>query len=151
MRIFSLGKLIENQLKWGVFIAPKGICLLAAGKGRIALPVDRPVDQPNGHISDRCASGRPTWSIETGYREQSSLPVDRHGRPGPFPESRALWTVHRPVDRPTSHGCVHVLCMSVDRSGRPTSASVDRQTASTVILGFRNSVFLSSIKSHKIT
>ena len=46
MRIFALEKLVKNKLKWGVFIAPKRICPLAAGKGRNALPVDHPVDRP---------------------------------------------------------------------------------------------------------
>ena len=115
MRIFALEKLVENKLKWGVFIAPLEICQLAPGKGRFALPVDRSVDRPNGHISDRCASGRPARSTETGYREQSSLLVDRPGRPGPLPESRALWT----VDRPTSSSWRARLCTSVDRIGRP--------------------------------
>ena len=43
----------------GLFITPQEIFLLAVGKGKIALPVDRPVDRRNGHISDCCASGRP--------------------------------------------------------------------------------------------
>ena len=94
------------------------LCIQSRSTG----PVDR---RHNGQKSDHCASGRPGLDTESS----SSLPIDRPGRPGPFPESRALWTVDRPVDRSTSLGCVHVLCTSVDRTGRLTSASVDRQTA----------------------
>ena len=109
---------------------PEGqICPLAAGKGIFALPVDRPVDWPNSQISDRCASSRPARSTETGYRKQSSLPVDRPGRPGPFPESRALWTVDRPVDWPTSPGCVHAV--HVGRSDRSTDFCYGRPVRST--------------------
>ena len=62
-----------KQPRNGVFIAPKQIYLLAAGKGSFALPVDCPVDRPNGQISDRCASSRPGLDTESS----SSLPVDR--------------------------------------------------------------------------
>ena len=92
----------------GVFIAPYEICLLAAGKGRNALPVDRPTvknltvaptgrpgldPESNGSLAGRppgrpepdtesralCRStARSTWAIS---REQSSLAVDRVGRP----------------------------------------------------------------------
>ena len=55
--------------------------------GLTDLTVGRPA---NGHISDRCAIGRPAGRPRPGYREQVSL----SGRPpGAFPESRALWTV----------------------------------------------------------
>ena len=57
-------------------------------------PVDRPVDRD--WIQRATALYRSTG---TGYREQQ-LSVGRPaGRPGPFPESRALWPVDRPVDR----------------------------------------------------
>ena len=126
MRIFALKKLVENQLKWGVFIAPTKFCPLAAGKGWNALPVDRAVDQPTIIFLTVEPTGRPARSTETGYREQSSLPVDQHGRPGPFPDSRALGQSIDPVDRPTSSSWRARLCTSVDRTGRPTSTTVDR-------------------------
>ena len=45
MKIFAL-EIVENQLKYGVFIAHKQIYPLAARKGIFALLVDRPIDQP---------------------------------------------------------------------------------------------------------
>ena len=42
MKILALKILLENQLKYEVYIAPYEICPLAAGKGKFAPPVDRP-------------------------------------------------------------------------------------------------------------
>ena len=46
MRIFALLKSYRKLTQMGVFITPFEICPLAAGKGRNALPVDRPFDRP---------------------------------------------------------------------------------------------------------
>ena len=73
----------------GVFITPFGICPLAAEKGIFALPVDR------ARSREQLLSGRSTarlTELETEsralcpvdrrlFREQSSLAVDRLGRP----------------------------------------------------------------------
>ena len=116
---------------------------------------DCPSSRPaNGHISNRCAFGRPPGRPANGHIYAVEPPVDRAwnqratalwpvnrpvdrnwiqraelsagrpaSRPGPFPESRALWTVDCPVDRPTSPWLRSRLCTSVDWTGRPTSAS----------------------------
>ena len=70
-------------------------------------PVDRPVDRSR---------------IQSAY-SLSGRPL---GRPEAFLESRALWRSTDPVDRPPQLGCVHALCTSVDRPGRPPTATVDR-------------------------
>ena len=105
-------------------------------------PVDRPVDRgldtesralcrstaagrpANGQISDRCATGRPGGRPRPGYREQSSLPVDR------------------PVDRATGppakwpvHVCAHRLTRPVDRLLPRSNCPVNRQKARSQILG----------------
>ena len=132
MRIFALEIVIENSSKKWVFIAHKQICPLAAAKVRNDPPIDRPVDRPTViFMTIVPLVDRPVdrdWNREqrlcrttgTGYREQQ-LSTDRPaGWPGPFPESRALWTVDHPVERPTSPSWRARLCTSVDRTGRPT-------------------------------
>ena len=134
----------------GVFIAPNKFCPLAAGKVRNDLSVDHPVDWPTVIFYNRCATGRPGLEPESdgslagrppGRSEldtesNSSLP----GRPPNRPELDTESSSSLPVDQGhfqraelsgrstarSTHGCVHVLCTSVDRTGRPTSASVDR-------------------------
>ena len=106
-----------------------------------------------GCLSALAAGGRPARSTANGqifdrWKPEVDRRVDR-----PNPESNALWLVDRPhltvdrsvdrphprvgylqsvdrsVDRPKWLSSVHVLCTSVDRSGRPTLGPVDRSTA----------------------
>ena len=151
MRIFSRGNLIENKLKWGGIYSPIWNLPVGSWKG-LKCPSGRPGGRPtNGHIFDRWAHR----STETGYREQSSLPVNR----GHFQRAELSGRSTGPVDRPTSLGCVHVLCTSVDRSSRgpvdrlllQSTGPVDRQTARSNIFSDWKLGFLTSIKSHKIT
>ena len=79
----------------------------------------------NGRISDCCATGRPAGQPWPGYREQSSLPVDR----GHF--QRAELSGGRPGRSigPPAKQAVHVLCTSVDRPiDRPLARSTVRST-----------------------
>ena len=91
MENFALKILKETSSNGWVYIATQNFCPLVAGKDSFALPVD----WPNGHISYRCASGRPPGRPGLDTESSSSLSVNQFGRPGPFPESRALWTVDR--------------------------------------------------------
>ena len=73
MENFALEILEETSSNEWVYIAPQNFCPLATGKGSFALPVDR----PNGHFYDRCASGRPPGRPGLDSESSSSLPVDR--------------------------------------------------------------------------
>jgi len=53
MRRKALKILVENNPRDGLFIASQKTSRWQPEKVQIALPVDR----PNGHISDSCASG----------------------------------------------------------------------------------------------
>ena len=46
MEILALEKLVENSSRGGKFIAPQNLPVGSLAKGKIALPVDRPVDWP---------------------------------------------------------------------------------------------------------
>ena len=103
----------------GIYTLSK-ICPLAAGKVRNVLPVDRPVDLPTViFMNVEPPVDRPVdWDW---IQRAAALCRSTDRRPGPFSESRALWTIDRPVDRPTSPW------LRADFGfGRP---SVDRQTA----------------------
>ena len=142
------------QLKRWVFISSQKSARWQAGKGRNALLVDRLVDRstvifmtvepPLDHPVDR------TWiqradalcrstarSTGASSRKQSSLAVDRVGRPA------------------TSLHCHARLCTSVNWTGPPNSTlldrPVDRQKARSNNNRDKKLIFLSSIKSHKIT
>ena len=120
-------------MKW-VFVTPQKFCPLAVGKGRFALPVDRPVNRPNGHFYDRCASGRPSGRPGLDTESSSSLPVDRPVDRGHFQRAELSGR----STGPPAHGCVHVCaCQSTDRSTGP----VDRQTARSNFLGIKNLSF----------
>jgi len=165
--ILLLKFFLKTNFKWGIY-SPIRNLPVGSWKGPNC-PSGRPA---NGHIFYRWAQrsipgrpsldperngslvgrppGRPSW-----YKEQSSLPVDRVSRPGPFPDSRGSLAVDRsgrPVQQP---GCVHVLCTSVDRPGRPPTATVDRSGRSAVSESSQirdwKLEFLLSIKSHKNT
>ena len=109
----------------GVFIAPYEICPLTAGKGRNALPVDRPVDRSTvifltvEPTVDR--PGRPILVTESRALCRLIDPVDR----GHFQRAELSGRSTDPVDRPTSSSWRARLCTSVDRPGRPTTATVD--------------------------
>jgi len=76
MKIFTL-EIVENQLKWRVFITPTKSARWQSSKGQFCAS-SRPGDRPaNDHIYDRLATGRPAGQPKTGNREQNSLPVDR--------------------------------------------------------------------------
>ena len=87
MEIFALEIVVENNSNGGIY-NPKEICLLAAGKGSFVLPVDRPVDRPNCHFYDRCASGRPPDRRGLDTESSSSLPVDRPVDRGHFQRAK---------------------------------------------------------------
>ena len=74
-------------------------------------------------LSGHRLPGRPSW-----IQRADSLSGRPPGRTEAFPGSRALWRSTDPVDRPPQLGCVHVLCTSIDRPGRPLTATVDRQS-----------------------
>jgi len=83
-----------------------------------------------------------TRSTGARSREHSSLDGLPPGRPGPDPESKALWTVDRAVDRPSSqNGCARSV--NIGRPpDRPTFGSVDRQKAwSANLLGLKLGLF----------
>ena len=168
MEILLSKNLVQNNHEMGVFIPSFQICPLAAEKGKFALPVDRPTvifltvepterlpDRPgldpesNGSLAGRLP-GRPKPDTESrlsvrstarstgGFsREQSSLPVDCPGRPGPFLDSRTL----RTVDRPGQPAHQLKLACTLVHVGRPTTATVDRQSASPAIIGLKNLTF----------
>ena len=130
-----LSKIIKKSAQEMVFIPSKNSARWQPGKVRndllvnrptvifmtVVPPVDRPIDLAwKQRAMALCRST--ARSTRTGYREQQLSA----GRPGPFPYSRALWTVDRQVDRSTSSWLRARLCKSVDRTGRPTSATVDR-------------------------
>ena len=122
---FTLEIVVQDQLKWGVFITPTNSARWQSSKGQNC-PSGRPGGRSaNGHNYDHWATGRP----KTGNREQSSLLVDRAVDQGHFQIAEALWQSTDPVDRPPSLGCVHVLCTSVDRLLPRSIGPVDRQTA----------------------
>ena len=109
--IFALGILGENNSRGGQFITPQKSARWQPEKGRNALPVDRPtvifmtvepsVDRP---------SPRP------GYREQKLSTGQPPGRPGPDPESRAIWRSIDPSASPPAYTVVHVCAYrSTDR------------------------------------
>ena len=85
-------------------------------------PPGRPGLDPesNGRPSDR-----PSW-----YREQSSLPVDRVDRPGPFPDSRGSLAVDRPISLAACTFCARRSIGPVDRPLLRSTCPVDRQSAS---------------------
>ena len=102
----------------------------------------RPANDP---ISDR-------WGCRSTVPRP--MPVGRPlGRPWPKPDSNAFWSVDRSVDRPKSHGLVHVLCTSVDR---PLIWSTGRSTIRSPKTGFYRIENLTCktlkilFKSHKI-
>ena len=125
--------LLKINSNGGVFIAPFQICPLAAGKGIFALPVNRAVDRPTDKFitveptirplgrpgldleSNGSLACRPLGrsELDTESRVSAGRPV---GRPGPFPESRSSLAVDRPGRPAHQPGCVHILCMSVNRA-----------------------------------
>jgi len=158
---------VKSAQEWGIY-SPKQICPLAVRKGHfcpsgnqptvifvtVVPPVDSPVDWawnqratalwPIDWAVDRSWIQRAAAlcrsiarSIGAIYREQNSLAVDWVGR------------------RAYQPGLGARLCTSVDRTGRLTSASVDRfgrpADSQSSKLGIKNLVILTSKKSHKIT
>ena len=131
MEIFLL-KLIKKQLSNGVFISHLKICPLAAEKGLIALPVDRPVDRQRSKIwplsppvdrpVDRARSREQLLSCRSTAR--STRPKWTVDRPVDRPHPRVGWL--QSVDRPNHLAFAHVLCTSIDRSDRSTTGPVDR-------------------------
>ena len=121
MEKFTLKILVKNNSRGGLFITPQEICPLVAGKVRNNLPVDRQVDRltvifmtvvppvDRDWIQRAAALCRST-ARSTGAisREQSSLAVDQVGRPAYL------------------LGLLARLYTSIDRTSRPTSASVNR-------------------------
>ena len=106
----------------GGIYSPHKILPVGSWKG-LKCPSGRPGGRPaNSHILTVEPTGRPARSTETGYREQSSLPVDRPH----FQIAELSGRSTNPVDRPTSSSWRARLCTLVDRTGRPTSAMVDR-------------------------
>ena len=108
---------------------------------RSRCPSGRPAGRPaNGQIFDRWAlrstawstvpspesngspPGRPDWFTESRHSVRSTDPIDWPGRPGPFPESRTLWT----VDRPGRPAISPKLACTLVYVGQPTTAAVDR-------------------------
>ena len=87
--------------------------------------VDRPVDL-NGHISDRCAIGRPVGRPRPGYRECFSLFGRPPGRPGPFQRAELSGRSTGSVGRPSCQNWRARLCTSVDRSVDRLQGAVDR-------------------------
>ena len=152
-RNFTLKILVINQLKWGIY-NPFENLPVAAEKGQNALPVDRSTGQrskiwPLSPAVDRAQNQRATalWPVDhpvdRGWKQRAdSLSGRPPGRPEAFPDSRALWRSTDPVDRPPQLGCVHALCTSVDRPGRPLTATVDRQPASQPIMDLKTWVFI---------
>ena len=123
MKILALKILVKNQLKYGLYIAPYEICPLAAGKGKFALPVDRPVDRPTVTFLTVEPLGRSRLVTESRALCRSTDPVDR----GHFQRAELSGRSTVPVDRPPAKCWRARLCTSVDRTGRPTTAAVDRQ------------------------
>ena len=113
-----------------VFITPFGICPLAAEKGIFALPVDWPTVKK---VTVE-PSGRPPGRPYQIQRAIALWPVDRAGIQRAELSARSTDPVDRrlsrkqsslAVDRPPQQSNVHVLCTSVDRPGRPLTATVD--------------------------
>ena len=101
----------------------------------------------NGQKINRWSFGRPPG-------RSLGRPSKPYGRP-PSPESGVL-AVGRPlVDRPKWLASMHVLCTSVERSGRSTLGPVDRQSLAGCYKGQKNLVFnchknfIKTLKIHK--
>ena len=115
-------KLYIKQPKRGLFISHPKICPLAAGKGKIALSVN----WRNGHIYDRCASGRPPG--------RPAIAIGRlPGRPASTREWGALSrSTVRSIGRigwPLCTSCAHRSTGRVDRL-------LVQSTARAIWLGF---------------
>ena len=120
----------QNSSRNGVYIAPKQICPLAAGKGKISLPVDRPtvifmtvvppVDRPINQAQNQRADSLPVdRPVDRGHFQRAEL----SGRTGP----PAHGCVLSGRTGPPAHGCMHV-CGRLDRStnfclGRPVRST----------------------------
>ena len=111
--IFALQNLGEISSREGVYIASQKSARWQSGKVRNDLPVDRPVDRRNGHISDRSASCRPPGRPGQAFgRPPGRLP----GRP----RVGCFQSVDRAVDRPFRLA----MCTSLVHIGRPVRSTV---------------------------
>ena len=118
---------MQNSQRYGVFIAPNEICPLAAGKGNFALPVDR----PNSHFYDHCASGRPPSRPGLDIESSSSLSVDRPVDWGHFQRAELSGrSTARSTGPPAQAACTSCA--------RRSTGPVDQQTARSNILGIKN-------------
>ena len=93
------------------------------------------------------------WPVDRSV-DRPSLTVDQ-SVDRPHPRVGYLQSVDRPIDRPKWLASVHILCTSVDRSGRPTLGPVDRQSLADSKSGLKTWVFnilknpIKSLKIHK--
>ena len=145
--ILLLKLFLKNQLKWGIY-NPFENLLVGNWKGPVC-PSGRPANgqifdrwalrstarltvpdpESNGSLADR-PPGRPELDTESRLSVRSTDPVDRPGRPGQFPESRALWTVDRP-GRPATSPMLACTLVHVGRPHRSTDYYCGRPVRST--------------------
>ena len=127
MKFFSLKILVKNTSQWGIN-SPIEKLAVGADFQPWRLAVDRPGRPPtvkNLTVGAFRSTARSTVPIQRANArpvdrsvDRPSLTVDR-SVDRPHPRVGYLQSVDRPVDRPKWLASVHVLCTSVDRSGRP--------------------------------
>ena len=169
MKILLLKFLLKTNSKWGIY-NPVEICPLAAEKGQIALPVDRPVDRPTVTFLTVEPNGRSPGRPSPDPESNSSLADRPPGRPeldtesrlsvrstarstGGFSREQSSLAVDRP-SQPASPAWLRARSVHVGRPARSTAHCYGRPVRSTGSQPVQlNQVlklgFLLSIKSHK--
>jgi len=143
----------KSAQEMGIYTLSK-ICPLAARKGQNCPSGRSPGRPANSHFYDRCASGRPPGRPDLNTESSCSLPVDRLVNRGQ--NQKAELSGGRParsIGPPVQWSCTFVYIGRPNRStdfylGRPAGRPADNQV--TIFKGLKL-IFLSSIKSHKIT